>query len=384
MNSEIKAAENSGKESEVKIKKRSPIAAAFFTLLVPGLGHFYCGEIKRGFIFYLLVTGIITVFDALIKFFLGYIITIIAVFTFIPLGLYVLLESIITALKKYQYKLQFFNKPKYYIAIVITSVYFVGPFQEIFMPHGFTTPTGSMQNTVSPGDYFFTNNLVYGIKNPFTGNFLIIYNRPQNRDIVNFDFNDMPGYSEKEKEKDVSYFKRILAVPGDSFVIKNREVYLNGELYKNFWNFNFGGIGKISPEFTDRSIFPDGYKWNVDNYGPIKVPKAGDEVSFDTSRINMWKRIIRDEGNKLEIIKDRIFINDIEKYSYTFKDNYYFMIGDNWYNSLDSRYFGFVNENDVVSKLTMIYFSWDRDIPIKDIGRKLRSIRWDRIGKMIE
>ncbi len=142
-----------------KIKKRSPVAAAFLTLLVPGLGHFYCGEIKGGFIFYILVTGMVNVFYALIKFFPGYTITIIAVFTCIPLGLYVLIESIITALKKEQYKLQFFNKSKYYIAIIITSVYFVGPFEQLFMPHSYTTPTGSMLNTVMPGDKFLDNDL---------------------------------------------------------------------------------------------------------------------------------------------------------------------------------------------------------------------------------
>lgn len=382
MNSEFKDVECSGKESEVKIKKRSPIAAAFFTLLVPGLGHFYCGEIKRGFVCFLVYAFYTTTVFALIKFIPGYAMTIFSVITCFPIGMYILIESIIIAVNKKQYVLQFFNKSKYYIAIILTSVYFAGPIEDIFTPGSFTTPTGSMQNTVLPGDYFLTNNLVYGIKNPFTGNFLIIYNKPQNGDIVNFDFKGMPGFS--DKVNDASYFKRILAIPGDSFVIKNREVYLNGELYKNFWNFNFGGISKISPEYTGKAIFPEGYKWNIDNYGPIIVPKAGNTVSFDTSSIKMWKRIIRDEGSKLEIIKDRIFINDIEKYSYTFKDNYYFMIGDNWYNSLDSRYFGFVNENDIVSKITMIYFSWDRDIPLKDIGAKLKSIRWERIGKMIE
>ena len=381
MNSEIKAAEYSGKESEVKFKKRSPIAAAFFTLLVPGLGHFYCGEVKRGFIWFLVYAVYSTTVFALIKFIPGYAMTIISVITCFPIGMYILIESIIIAVNKKQYALQFYNKPKYYIAIIITSVYFAGPIEDIFAPGSFTTPTDSMLKTVLPGDRFLDNDLYYGIKNPFTGKYAIIYNKPRTGDIVNFRYHGLP---EEAPPKETTYYlKRILAAPGDSLVINNRVIKLNSE-YCFFDHIYFDEKLTFLGKGTDYSIFPKGSGWNVDNYGPIIVPKAGETVSFDTSSINMWKRIIRDEGNKLEIIKDRIFINDIEKYSYTFKDNYYFMIGDNWYNSLDSRYFGFVNENDVVSKLTMIYFSWDRDIPIKDIGRKLRSIRWDRIGKMIE
>jgi len=381
MNSEIKAAENSGKESEVKIKKRSPIAAAFFTLLVPGLGHFYCGEIKRGFVWFLVYAVYSTTVFALIKFIPGYAMTIISVITCFPIGMYILIESIIIAVNKKQYALQFYNKPKYYIAIIITSVYFAGPIEDIFAPGSFTTPTDSMLKTVLPGDRFLDNDLYYGIKNPFTGKYAIIYNKPRTGDIVNFRYHGLP---EEAPPKETTYYlKRILAAPGDSLVINNRVIKLNSE-YCFFDHIYFDEKLTFLGKGTDYSIFPKGSGWNVDNYGPIIVPKAGETVSFDTSSINIWKRIIRDEGSKLEIIKDRIFINDIEKYSYTFKDNYYFMIGDNWYNSLDSRHFGFVNENDIASKITMIYFSWDRDIPLKDIGRKLRSIRWERIGKMIE
>lgn len=382
MNSEFKAAENSGKETEVKIKKRSPIAAAFFTLLVPGLGHFYCGEVKRGFIWFLIFTVFNAAFFALIKFFPVLTFVSAAVIIEIPLGLYILIESIIIAVRKDKYLLQSYNRAKYYIAIIVTAVYFAGPIEDVFTPGRFSTPTESMLNTVLPGDKFFDNDLYYGIKNPFTGKYAVIYNRPQSGDIVNFRYHGLPD--EAPPKETTYYFKRILAVPGDSFVIKNRDIYLNDELYKFYPHLYFDEKLTFLGKGPGHSIFPKGSGWNVDNYGPIIVPKAGETVSFDTSSINMWKRIIRDEGSKLEIVKDRIFINDIERYSYTFKDNYYFMIGDNWYNALDSRYFGFVNENDIVSKITMIYFSWNRDIPLKDIGAKLRSIRWERIGKMIE
>lgn len=381
MNSEIKAAENSGTNTEVNYKKRSPLAAALLTLLVPGLGHFYCGEVKRGFFVFLSVTFITVLFYAVIKFIPQKSIFVIAILIELPIGLYFLIESIIIAIKKNKYKLQFYNSARYYSAIVITSIFYVSPVTDIFIPGNFSTPTGSMIYTILPGDKFFDNDLYYGIKNPFTGKYAVIYNKPENGEIVKFKYKGLPGQAPAGEK--ILYLKRILAVPGDSLVINNRFINLNGKLYINnnfYFDENFSYLGKG----TSSSIFPDGSNWNLDNYGPITVPKSGKTVSFDTSSINIWKRIIRDEGNKLEIIKDRIFINDIEKYSYTFKDNYYFMIGDNWYNSLDSRFTGFVNENDIESKLTMIYFSWDRDIPLTEFGKKLRSIRWDRIGKMIE
>lgn len=381
MNTEITTPENNKHGTGIQIKKRSPIAAALFTVLVPGLGHLYCGEIKRGFVFFILFTGFTVILEALIKFYPGYIIIIFAVSSCIPLGLYILIESIIISLKKSNYTLQFFNNSKYYIAVIVTAIFYVTPIENIFKPESFSTPTGSMINTVIPGDKFFENDLYYGFRNPITGKYLIQYKNPRSGDIVKFKFY---GFPEESPKNPVHFFKRILACPGDSFVIKNRLIYLNNETFKYsshlYYEYNF----TIKPEFSDPVMFPRGFKWNADNYGPVTVPKHGETVSLDTSNINMWKKIIRDEGNKLEIRNDRIFINDVEKYSYTFKYSYYFMIGDNWYNSLDSRYFGFINENDIKSKLTMIYFSWDSNIPLKDFSKRLNSIRWDRIGKMIE
>lgn len=381
MNSERRNANTSGQDSEIKFKKRSPVAAALLTLLVPGLGHFYCGEVKRGFFVYLVVSFLTVLVFAAIKFIPDKSLFIIAVLIEIPVGLYFLIESIIIAVKKDRYKLQIFNNAKYYTAIIVTSILYASQITDIFTPGNFTTPTGSMLNTILPGDEFFDNDLYFGIKNPLTGNYAVIYNKPRFGEIVKLLYKGLPDQSPTGEK--TYYLKRILAVPGDSLVIKNRFINLNGK-YIFSDHFYFDEKYSYLGNEPDRSIFPNGSGWNVDNYGPIKVPKAGYKVSFDTSSISLWKRIIRDEGNKLEIIKDRVFINDIEKYSYTFKDNYYFMIGDNWYNSHDSRHFGFVNENDIDSKITMIYFSWNRDIPLKDIGRKLRSIRWERIGKMIE
>lgn len=116
-------------------------------------------------------------------------------------------------------------------------------------------------------------------------------------------------------------------------------------------------------EYSSR-IFPHtpSYKWNNDNFGPLYIPKKGVAINIDTTNIVLYDRIIRIyEGNTLDIQGDKIFINGIETQSYTFKLNYYFMMGDNRHNSADSRYWGYVPEDHVVGKPVFVWMSIKED-----------------------
>jgi len=118
---------------------------------------------------------------------------------------------------------------------------------------------------------------------------------------------------------------------------------------------------------------PD-YKWNVDNYGPIIIPKKGWTVKLDSLTYPIYERCISVyENNKLEVKGSDIYINGKKSDSYTFKMNYYWMMGDNRHDSDDSRFWGFVPEDHIVGKALFIWMSWDENASF------FHKIRWGRL-----
>ena len=232
----------------------------------------------------------------------------------------------------------------------------------------------------------------------------------------------------KPIDKKLNLVKRCVAIPGDSLEIKAGYIYINGERTilpnraKPQYNFivdtegqtldvkgnmlrSYGvreawvEYGKYVFTMTKEeakklekhskvksvvkklkskgeieiNIFPHvpELKWNIDNFGPIYIPKKGATVKLDENSIPFYKRIISEyEGNQLDIIGDNYFINGEKTDSYTFKQDYYWMMGDNRHNSLDARMWGYVPFDHVVGKPVFIWFSKDD---------KTGAIRWDRV-----
>jgi len=134
-------------------------------------------------------------------------------------------------------------------------------------------------------------------------------------------------------------------------------------------------------KYFDPRLFPfdSTFKWNVDNYGPLTIPKAGVTIPIDIKNISLYKRIIANyELNDLKIKDDKIFINGKEATTYTFKMNYYWMMGDNRHNSADSRYWGFVPEDHIVGKAVFVWLSLDPNHGWFD-----GKIRWSKMFRFI-
>lgn len=237
---------------------------------------------------------------------------------------------------------------------------------------------------------------------------------------------------DKPIDKKTNYVKRCTAIPGDKIEIRDGIIFINGKesilperakpqySYKVAWDGKtpvdldyikkelnitdaFGQIAKDTLIFsalpqasvdrlknipgltkveriihkeTDKSIFPGTKDWNVDNLGPIYIPEAGKSVELNKETLPFYKKVIGEyEGNDLKVNGDEIRINGQVATSYTFKQDYYWMMGDNRHNSLDSRYWGFVPADHIVGKPIFIWMSIDG---IND-GIKNWSIRWDRL-----
>jgi len=259
---------------------------------------------------------------------------------------------------------------------------------------------------------------------------IVVFNWPV--DTV-YKFRDNSGRkADKPIDKKSNYVKRCVGTPGDSLQIKDGIVYINGKILdlperaKPQYSYkialdgktpidfeylfkdmnvtdgagftsekrdtlfvaalteasverlrNVPGITSVTREISkgvEDGIFPHINKWNRDNFGPIYIPQEGKMVKIDLNNLPFYSRIITEyEKNKLEIKGSDIYINGEKTNTYTFNQDYFWMMGDNRHNSEDSRYWGYVPEDHIVGKPVFIWMSWDTN------GKGFGKIRWERL-----
>lgn len=134
----------------------------------------------------------------------------------------------------------------------------------------------------------------------------------------------------------------------------------------------------IEPDWRGGDVYPLGAKpWTRDNYGPIYMPKKGETLAINADNYAIYERVIRNyEHNSIEMKDSVVYINGVPANEYTFKMDYYFMMGDNRHKSADSRYWGFVPEDHIVGQPVVVWLSLN-----KDKGWFDGKIRWNRFFK---
>ena len=228
-----------------------------------------------------------------------------------------------------------------------------------------------------------------------------------------------------------NYVKRCVGLPGMTLQIKNRIVYLDGKPNKEPDNVQYTYYVKLKGDLPDDLLKQLGISmedlsslnqngcmpltkkaaaylakrkdlvasirlntdqvtgdlyplnsvtgWTRDNYGPVWIPKKGATLKLNMNNIAIYERPIRVyEGNKLVVKNNHIYINGKPASSYTFKMDYYWMMGDNRHNSADSRYWGFVPEDHIVGKPIFIWWSSDPD------RHGFSGVRWNRLFRWVD
>lgn len=247
-----------------------------------------------------------------------------------------------------------------------------------------------MENTLLPGDFILVYKAEYSISTPRSIPIfniklpraeLVNLSRPRRNDIIVFKF---PGNVDELKSANgENYVKRIIGEPGDILQIIDKKIYVNGNKIADPPKALIDSSDITREGVAGKSNFPPGKNWNKDNYGPILIPYKGLTIDINPEIIREWgiiidrefgKKVVRSEGTV-------ITINDKPVRNYTFKKNYYFVLGDNRDNSLDSRYWGFVPDNKIIGKAFLIYWSIDINRPVKGISDFFNSIRTKRLFK---
>lgn len=260
-----------------------------------------------------------------------------------------------------------------------------------FVVEAFRIPSGSMENTLLVGDFLLVNKIAYGLRTPryvpltnvaIPSIALPALKDVQRGDVIVFEFPGERG--RRDNPESVNYIKRCIGLPGDTVEILAGRVFVNGREL-TIPSHAKAPNGFRSPHWQrSYRLFPPGAGFTEDRYGPLVVPRKGDVIRLDASSFERWRSFITREGYRTRLSNDgTIFLNDEEVTHYTVQHNYYFVLGDNRDNSLDSRYWGFVPEHNLIGEALLVYWSWDPDIVLSDFFDKAGSIRWGRIGALI-
>ncbi|MBS1493744.1 MAG: signal peptidase I [Bacteroidetes bacterium] len=360
MSETITGRKTEGREESLKKKYRTRnlLLAAFYNLIMPGLGYFYIGKFRFA-IYFSLIYPILFVFVNYISIHLSeglnsiFFIICNAVLISVPV-IHVVYTSIKNQLNKF-YVLKKFNKTYLYIIFFVAGFLYTSYIKDFtFELHSITT--SSMENTLMIGDRILVRYNYYGVYESIFEKRLFNFHSPERNEIV--------VYSTMGRQRRVVYLKRLVAIPRDTLTIVDKKLYINETPEVQNKTYKYDGT-KIPKDYVNNKLYPVGSKWNEDYYGPLYIPAKGDCIKIDSSNVKFLtpiiKKELRDEGDA--DAKEKRVEAIIKSGEYIVQNNYYFMMGDDRDNSLDSRYTGLVSEEEILGRAEFVVFNiyeWGR------------------------
>ena len=258
----------------------------------------------------------------------------------------------------------------------------------------FVVPTGSMEPTLIPGDRILVNKWLMGARifdvwESAAGKRVEISRLPgmekiERNDVIVFNFPHRQRWDSIGMDIMAYYVKRCVALPGDTFEIRNGYNRVRG--YEGVLGNEEGqrilshllSEDNPSKEKLLQGGFPDDERvgWNIGEFGPLYIPKVGSRVDMTVENALVYRKAIEwEQRKKLHIRGDSICLGDSQIREYTFGKNYYFTAGDNVLSSQDSRYWGLLPEEYIVGKATRIF---------RSVHKHTGKERWNRFLKKIE
>lgn len=254
----------------------------------------------------------------------------------------------------------------------------------------FRIPSTSMENTLQPGDFILANKFAYNISTPreipianlhLPQHKFFDVGKPEINDIVIFEF--PRGFESDPLKGGSKYVKRIVAGPHDTLRITDGIIYVNGVSVILPETFKAPKFLNEEDSIQNETIYPPGAEWNRISYGPIIIPAKGDTIKIAPENFERWQSVIvMDHGERSLLSEGTLVTLDGRAiFEYVLTQDHYFVIGDNFEESMDSRHFGFITDNMIIGKAMFIYWSYNAEKVAPGPLGFLSAIRADRIFK---